>query len=239
MNNRSAKNGFTLIEILVASAIIVTIVSMVYGSYFATSKSAQACKSSIELSGQGRTVLEQMARQIRCSYIGSDTNSKYPAGSFFLQREKMPENTFSYYDGGSNGPGGQILHFVTTNGNLEELPSVDGLFEVTYKFDESSGTLFVSRERFIDAHESVVENRNWRRFATNIKSIELAFSDGWQWLRTWDFTKKKSLPNAVKISITCDGEDYRQYHYSTVAHVCCSKNQAKNSMSETLVSINK
>jgi prepilin-type N-terminal cleavage/methylation domain-containing protein len=62
MNNKSNKNGFTLLEILVAMAIIVLIVSMVYGSYFATSKSAQACNTRIANSQQGRKLLEKVAR---------------------------------------------------------------------------------------------------------------------------------------------------------------------------------
>jgi type II secretory pathway component PulJ len=59
-----------LVEVLVAAAIIVTIVSMVYGSYFATAKSTEAYKAKMTLSGQTRKVLGQMARQIRCSYVG-------------------------------------------------------------------------------------------------------------------------------------------------------------------------
>ncbi len=72
MNNSPGKNGFTLVELLVALAIIVTIVTMVYGSYFATSKSAQVCNAGIAVLQQGRKVLEQMAQQIRCSYADAN-----------------------------------------------------------------------------------------------------------------------------------------------------------------------
>ena len=62
------KDGFTLLEALVAMAIVVSIVSMVYGSYFATSKSADVYKARMTTSESAGGVLQQMARQIRCSY---------------------------------------------------------------------------------------------------------------------------------------------------------------------------
>jgi len=252
VNSRSGKSGFTLIEILVAAAIIVTIVSMVYGSYFATSKSARSCKSRIALSRQGRKVLEQIARQIRCSYVGSAKEYKSPARPVFRQREKMPEDVISYFDGNSGETGGEILQLVTTSGVRsnpcksgyspstrtsngasgisEGRATLDGLFETTYKFDKSSGTLFFSQERFVGAPKSLVENKNWQPIAGNVESVELAFFDGQQWLHTWDFKEKKSLPNAVRINITCEDENCRQYHYGTIAYVCCRKNQAKKAI---------
>ena len=93
MKNRYGKNGFTLVEILVAMAIIVVIVSLVYGSYFATSKSTQAYKSRIALFQQGRKVLRQMARQIRCSYAGTTEEPTPPITltSISQQRKETPE----------------------------------------------------------------------------------------------------------------------------------------------------
>ncbi len=237
MNSKSVKKGFTLIEILVAVAIIVTIVSMVYGSYFATSKSAQACKRRIAMSQEGRELLGRIAQQIRCSYAGSSKKSTPPAVKGSLKKEVTLENTISYFNGNSGEMGGEILYLVTTNGILEE--KTPGLFEVIYKFDKSTGTLFLSQERFVDAPESLIEKRNWQPLAENIESIELAFSDGRQWLQTWDFKEKKALPYAVKINITCQDENQRQYSYGTTAYICCRKNQGKKTTSERLVSVNK
>jgi len=239
MNSQSGKSGFTLVEILVAVAIIVTIVSMVYTTYFATSKSAQAYKTRIALSRQGRKVLGQIARQIRCSYVGPAKKYKYPARPVSQQRETIPENAINYFNGNSDDPGGEILHLVTTNSISEGQTPTEGLFEVTYKFDKGSGVLFFSQGRFIDAPKSVVEKRNWQPLVRNVESVELAFFDGQQWLQRWDFKEKRKLPHAVRIDVTCEEENYQQYHYRTVAYVCCRKNQDKKTTSTTLVSINK
>lgn len=239
MNCKSVKKGFTLIEILVAVAIIVTIVSMVYGSYFATSKSAQACRKRIALSQQGRELLGRMARQIRCSYAPSFRKSTPPAGKGSLKNEETQENIINYFTGNSGQMGGEILYLVTTNGILEGQDPADGLFEATYKFDKLSGTLLLSQERFVDGTKSFIEDRNWQTLAENIESIELAFSDGRQWLNTWDFKEKKGLPYAVKINITCQDENYQQYHYGTTEYICCRKNQGNKTSSAGLVSVNR
>ena len=239
MKSRAGKKGFTLVEILVAVAIIAAIISMVYGSYFATSKSAEACKIRIALSQQGRDLLAQMARQIRCCYIGSAKENNHPDRKVSQQIEARPENILSYFNGSSGQTSGEVLHLVTTSGISEGWAKKDGLFEVVYKFDKNSNTLYLSNERLLDAPQSVVENRNWQLLAENITSIELAFSDGKQWLQNWDFREKMKLPLAVKINITCEDENHRKYHYGTIAYVCCRKNQVQKTISETLVAINK
>ncbi len=238
MSSSSNKDGFTLVEILVAMAIIVTIVSMVYGSYFATSKSTQAYKSRMFLSQQGRKVLGRMARQIRCSYANKADKNTYPAP--ILQQGKADSaSAINYFNGNSDEPGGEILHLVTTNGLSVGLAPSDGLFEVTYKLDKGRGLLFSSHRRFAAATKSAVQKKKWQQIAEDIESLKLAFFDGQKWLDKWDFKDKRELPCAVKINITWEDENHRQYQYGTIAYISCRKNQGKQTRTGTLVSANR
>jgi len=240
MSNRFDKGGFTLVEILVAMAIIVTIVSMVYGSYFTTSKSTQVYKARIALFQQARRVLEQMARQIRCSYAGTAKKLPYPGRSIPQQGKATPTNAINYYfNSNPDDPSGEVLNLVTTNGISGWQDPTEGLFEVTYKFDKGRGLLSLSQQRFIGASKNVVKKRIWRPIARNINSIKLEFFDGHRWLKNWSFENKKKLPCAVKINITYEDENYHQYLYSTTASVCCRKSQGKETQTEILVPINK
>ncbi|MHC4596047.1 MAG: type II secretion system protein GspJ [Planctomycetota bacterium] len=239
MSGSSGKRGFTLVEILVAMAIIVTIVSMVYGSYFATSKSAETCKAKMALSQQVRKVLQQMARQIRCSYADKAEELTDVAGTISREKSTVPEGPINYFKGAPDDLNGEILRLVTTNGLFCGPDQAKGLFDITYKFDKSSGTLSLSQRRFLHTSKKSVEQRSWRPLVRNVEYVELAFFDGQQWLNKWDFKQKKELPCAVRISITCKDENSRQYYYGTVAYVCCSGNQGKGTPSEALVSINK
>lgn len=227
MNDSPRKSGFTLVELLVAMAIIITIVTMVYGSYFATSKSAQACDAGLTILQQGRKVLQQMAQQIRCAYADSNQVSANMAAAS-PQKEIMPENITSYFRGDSNDSSGEILHLVTTHGIFSSRQQ-DGLFDVIYKFDASTATLFLSQTRFAGKVRNIAERGSWRPLAENVESVELAFFDGQKWLPMWDFEQERKLPYAVKISITCKDESDRQYCYSSVADICCRSNRTVNS----------
>ena len=114
-------SGFTLIEILVAVTIMVTIVSMVYGSYFATAKSADVYKSLMTQSGRTRRVLDQMTRQIRCSYIGEiieDTDLAVRLGMPYGGTNSDSTNTIRkrpviYFSYEPDAPESWTLHLVT------------------------------------------------------------------------------------------------------------------------------
>lgn len=222
--------GFTLIEILVAVTIIATIVSMVYGSYFATAESADAYKVKMTLSSQTRKVLSQMARQIRCSYIG-----KLSEGADVDRTNKIHKNPvvyFNYEDVSGIG----VLHLITTHMLFCEDGYADGLFDVVYKFDKSTGTLYLSQRIFFGTDENYNKDRSWRPILTNVESVEMDFFDGQRWLTEWNFIQKRNLPFAVKIGITCRDENYRQCHYGTMAYIDCSKNKVRKSLSEKSVS---
>ena len=224
MNNKSNKNGFTLLEILVAMAIIVLIVSIVYGSYFTASKSAQACEARIASSQQGRVLLEQVARQIRCSYANYTEKYANPVKGAGQDLKTVPENPVNYFICNPQNPNGEILQLVTTSSFWTGHNPDDGLFEVKYKFDKMNKLLLLSQRRFVEVPEGALEKGIWQQVARNIGRFELAFFDGRQWLKSWDFNEQKRLPLAVKINITCGDGNNQQFHYGTVAYVCCRKN---------------
>jgi type II secretion system protein J len=238
MNDKRSINGFTLVEILIAMALIATILSMVYGSYFATSRSAQGCQAGIGMCQQGRTTLDQMARQIRCAYAGPAKNEDL--GESPAQQERIiQEDGMNYFRGNGNASNGEILHFVTTYGYIEEAINklANGLFEVTYRFDKREDTLFLSQRRFLGMVKKSPK-MDWKPIAKNIKYLELEFFDGRKWQRRWDYEDGKKLPSAVRMEIDCRDEDNRQYNYSTVAHISCRDNRT-GTETDTLVSVNK
>ena len=233
------RTAFTLVEVLVAAAIIVTIVSMVYGSYFATAKSTEAYKAKMALSGQMRKVLGQMARQIRCSYVSKTEERTDLSGTISPGKKEISKSPIIYFNYEPDVPGGEILRLVTTNGLFFQEGQADGLFDVAYKFEKSSGTLSLSQRRFVGTPEKLMEKRNWRPLLRNVECVELDFFDGQQWLPKWDFKQKKKLPYAVRIGITSKDENYRQCHYGTVAFIGCSGSQGRRASSEISISVSK
>jgi prepilin-type N-terminal cleavage/methylation domain-containing protein len=237
MTHKADKTGFTLIEMLVAVTMIVTIVSMVYGSYSATSKSAEAYKARMTLADRTRSVLQQMARQIRCCYGGAPADSTGPTKAALPKTTAIPHGAWglqspvNYFKGGPSAPNGEILHLVTTSALSGEPPG-GGLFDAAYRFDKSTHTLFVSCTRFVQTPKGLVDERDWSPLIENVEHIELTFFDGRQWLGEWDFTRTKNLPAAVRIDIACRDENRRQCSYGTVAHICCFNTRNNKTPSE-------
>lgn len=220
MNSRLRQRGFTLVELLVAVTLIATVLSMVYGSYIAATRSAQACKSRITLSEQGRKTLEQMSRHVRCSYSGSnyDRDRNVPAGSTEVEIE--PGNGVSYFSGDAHAPNGEILHLVTTSGSPEDDGAKDGLFEIVYRLDRRKRELALSLSRFA-GEPGGARRRDWQVIAEGVKSVDLAFFDGEKWLPRWEFKDRKGLPRAVRIEITGENKSLQRCQYGTVAYVAC------------------
>lgn len=239
MNNRPCKNGFTLVEILVAVGIIAAIISMVYGTFLATTKASERYKSRITLYQQERKALSQIARQIRGAYAGLNEEPNTAGTSAFQSTKIINAGKIRYFEGNLDTTGGEIMHIVTTNGIFIDQKPVDGLFEVAYKLDKSSGTLFRSQGRFIRTSIDTGKKIYWQPIADNIENIKLTFFDGQQWLNNWDFNDKRKLPFAVKISISCEDENHRKYFYDTVAYIPCRKNRDTEMQLGTLVSVNK
>jgi type II secretion system protein J len=237
MNRPPSQKGFTLVEILVAVALIATILSMVYGSYFATSRSAQVGQARIVMCRQGQKTLDQIARQIRCAYAGTTADDADLKKNDTQQTKRAQEDSIRYFNGNLNASNGEILHFVTTNGLVEKDEPSKGLFEITYRFDKRRGELSLRQERFI-ATTKKPETGNWRSIAKNIEHLKLEFYDGEQWQRRWDFMNEKKLPCAVRLEIDCKDEDGRRYNCGTVANISCRKDRAVTNI-ETFASADK
>ena len=221
MKTRHRQSGFTLIEILVAAAIILSILSFVYGTYFTILKSTQATRAKLTLSQQAIKVLTQLTQQIRCSYADTISDSMYTTKPASGRKEKRTQNNIDFFSGYAGNPSKEILHLITTNKFGMPQNSSEGLFDVTYRFDRSEGLLYLSQERFVGTAKNSIGKKSWKPIAENIESLKLGFFDGQQWLDKWSFKDRKKLPNAVKIDITFEDQTSRTYRYGTVAYICC------------------
>ena len=235
MKTRHRQNGFTLVEILVAAAIILSILSCVYGTYFAISNSTQATRAKLTLSQQALKVLTQLTQQIRCSYTDTISDSAYTIKPVSKRKGKRTQNNPDFFSSYTDKPGEEILHLVTTNKFDMPQNSPAGLFDVTYKFDKSEGLLYLSQKRFVGTTKNSAEKKIWQPIAENIQSLELAFFDGHKWLDNWSFKNRKRLPNAVKIDITLEDQTSRTSRYGTVAYIYCRTDYGRQTQLGKLV----
>jgi len=203
MRSRPQNPGYTLLEILIALAIIVIIVSVVYGTYQATILASERYQKDMAYSQQGRALLAQMARQIRCCYI-------------------QPQNENYVFNGNTTTAGSEnLLRLITTCPVISRNNALTGLYEIAYKLN-SSGRLYY---REIPFHKKPNDSRisdHWFTLAEDISSLALSFSDGDQWHDRWDYQKEHQLPVAVKITLTQADADNRIKSHETIAAIYSS-----------------
>lgn len=218
MNSRQGNKAFTLIEMLVALAIVGLIVTMVYGSYAATSRSLSICNNRMTCSERAHLVLRLMARQIRCAYA-PPFQADVPSESGKGQNSRLPQNSISrtpttVFRGDPYEPDGEILSFTTTGGLGLGPDRPGGLSRISYRYDARSGTLSVSCEPCVRPFDNR-RDAQVRPVLSGISSIELEFHDGRRWQQAWSSDKADRLPRAVRIGLTIIDESGRTHRYGT------------------------
>ena len=222
MNKTFNKTGFTLIEIILAVAIASSVLTMIYGSFVATSRTVKACNNTADLSQHSQKVLEMMAKQIRCAYQDTAAKDENSLELNPRHEQKLYPNENNYFSGCTDGSNPEILHFVTTGDFLQDQEKQTNLLDIIYRFDKRSNILLLSQQKYIKTSNTAGRPKNFEPVAYKIKDIQLEFYDGQKWTRKWESKESKNLPVAVKIQITCQGENNKQYDYQTVSYVACS-----------------
>ena len=215
-NDCKYKNGFTLIEILVAISIIAAIVTMVYSSYTVTTNAITKYKVRLKDSSITAHLLQNIARQVRCTYLPAELRKR--AGK--KDTEKNPEPDF--FSGNFTGLNQRSLKLITTvtfgtESDSSELSN--SLTEAAYKFDAGKGTLYLSEQRFLPRTQFSAKPATYQPIMENIYDFRMKFYDGEIWRESWNFSRQKRLPLVVRISIIITDENNQQHKYSTATAV--------------------
>jgi len=247
MSDRKTNAGFTLIEMLVALAIIMGIVTMVYGSYVATTKSMGAHQARMACSERAQLVLRLMTRQIRCAYVPfTDPNNETavspgetaqiaPTASNARRRatETRIRRPSTWFSGNSRGRRGKILSFVTTGGPAAGPDAPRGLSRVTYLYDKATAILSISTQECVGLLRNREDAGRAQPVLNNVTAIDLGFHDGRQWQDEWDYEKNEGLPQAVKFELTVMDETAREHHYGTTIAIMCRVHSKDKELTST------
>ena len=171
--------AFTLFEVLVTLSLVAIVLGITYGSYAASVKSVSVCRARAVLDGDGRALLREMAREIRCAWMPAQPDRKLETAAFV-------------------GDGSGLTFATAAAGWGLDEPSA-GISVIGYRCDR--GTLFRSQRGLPDADQPSV----WQPVVSGLRKVELEFFDGKAWQRYWDSDDTGSLPAAVRVEITMTG----------------------------------
>ncbi len=204
-------SGFTLMEVMIAAAILAVIMSIVYGTFSGSIKTMEIGEERGEAYRTARLILNRIAQEISCSYLPPE--------------QDLPDITYAFIgeDGEEEGLPRDTLHFISTSPPV--WGPVRGLKEVGYFItpDPQTGEpILMMRE------DTTIDDRSdegGRRYplGKRITGLDFTYYDarGREWER-WDSTSRVfegRLPTVVKISLVFMDEGGKAVPLTTTTHI--------------------
>lgn len=191
------REGFTLIEVLVAVTILAIVVTGLYSSLFPVLKVQAVVERQVEMGREVRRFLDTLSTEIRSLYFAAGDEYTFFSG------------TLGEYEGSALGE----VSFTSFSYSVirKGRPSSD-LYEIRYYLegdhasnendeDSSSSVTYVLKK---DIGSPFIEGSGLMGLEVigNVTAFELEYYDGKEWLRYWDSSEFRKLPKAVRASLT-------------------------------------
>ena len=188
--------GFTLLEVLIAVAIMAGIVTVIYASFSTASRNVEQAEAKRDAADLARTLLTKLSSDI--------TNAYY-----------NPSKSETFFYGKKSGAGTDVPRFdaiaFTTLTNWRRPNSKETeLWEVGYWFEEQSEksgrALFRKEKRELSKDIPPLEGGADFMLTDRIRSLRLQYFNGLAWTDDWDTRAQRStaLPKAVEITLVLD-----------------------------------
>lgn len=203
--------GFTLVEVMIAAAILALIMAIIYGAFAGSLKTMEISREGGEVYRKARLILNRMAQEVSCAHLP------------FEQAISGIQYAFIGEDREEDGIPQDTVHFISTAFPLRG-PS-KGLKEVGYYISpdpETDEPALLMREDTTPDDRSDEGGRNYL-LAEGIWGLDFTYYDdgGREWKR-WDTTTPLfagKLPQLIKISIFCKDERGEPFSLTTTAYI--------------------
>ncbi len=193
-------HGFTLLEVLIATAIMAGIVTVIYSSFFTASRNVDQAEKIRDTTDLARTLIVKLSNDIANAYVNQGMN--YPAVTTIFYGKKVQPDT------GDETKRNDGLYLTTlTNWRTPDTKETD-LWEVGYYFKEKpdgSGSVLMRREkRILSADVPALEGGVEYEMTDRVKSLQFRYYNGSTWQDEWDSRSSQKLPTIVEISLLLD-----------------------------------
>jgi prepilin-type N-terminal cleavage/methylation domain-containing protein len=201
--------GFTLLEVLLAMAILSVILTVIYSSFSTAGRNVEEAEKIRDESDIARTLIARLSDDIANAYVNPLMNTPTTLTIFYGKKEEAEFGT---------GPGNEKIRHdsisLTTLTNWRKPDSMElELWEVGYFFKEQPDgkgyTLFRREKRLLSKDTPALEGGDEFEITDRVESLQITYSNNGQtWTDNgWD-TRSSSfgqkIPKAVEIAIALD-----------------------------------
>lgn len=211
--NRKLEGGFTLIEVMIAVAILAVMSVLIYTSVSQTIASKDDTEKKDEINHSAALAMTKMASDLEMAFLLN--------GPDFLGSQGFMKTVFTGTEEKMNFPSLSHTRY------FKDSPEAD-FGEVGYFLEddkEEQGNKILMRRESKKVDEKPEEGGVSDPLLDHVKSIHFEFYDAQKkdWVKSWDSSQLETanrLPRAVKIEIqVMDKESEEPLRYSTIAEV--------------------
>jgi len=199
--------GFTLVELLVASVMLVLVMAGVAASLrtslFAWERGTKSGERELPA-----LVLGQMARELE--QVGGDGSTRFFLVASDQQGEAYPADTLLMSTACLHTEG--AVWRARREGEVQAWQPVPTRAEVEYALDQGEEPGLYRREVAPASPEPVLEEGEWELVCPQARGLDAAWWDGTQWTESWDTQSQDqpTLPAAARITLYLEDEQGRE-----------------------------
>ena len=195
MNTDRKKRGFTLLEVLLALAILAAVMTAVYASFSTASRNVESAETVRDETDLARTLIARLSDDIANAYYNQDMKT-----TTILYGKKEEAGT-----GDDKRRLDSLAMTTLTNWRKPDSKETD-LWEVGYHFEETAdgrGHVLMRREkRELSKDIPLLEGGVDYEITDKVDGFQLRYYNGSQWSDEWDTRKHFSLPQKVEITLS-------------------------------------
>jgi general secretion pathway protein J len=207
--------GFTLIEIMLALALLVFVTSLLWGTFAQTARVKKRIEQAQERTHTVRVALMRMSREIEMAFLTDDTSGTQFRRTMFsgTSHGDFDELLFSWF-------GHQRLHADSAEGDT----ALVHYFTAPDPDDPLATNLMRRETRRLEYKEPEMIPGETYLLCPAITRLKLAYYDRKQkdWREDWDTTRADGqtyLPTQVRISLTVLDERGQPITFSSIARL--------------------
>jgi general secretion pathway protein J len=197
---KRARSGMTMVEVMVAMAILSIVASTLYTSFAQTARIKVRVEASLDREHEIRSGIERIAQELATSYTSAQRNINETLRTMitgFIAKEEGSNTRVSFtsfshrrlYRNAHESDQNEIAYFITQD-------------------PEESGQDVLARREQRRVDDDLDKGGQSQILITNVTKFELSFYDPLtqEWSATWDTTQSMAQPNRLplqaKINVT-------------------------------------
>lgn len=205
MRETGTDHGFTLMEVLIAIAILAIVLSTVYGSFVQTRKVIDKAEASIEELRGVRAAFTRMMQDVSMAFIVKDNDKTFFTG------------TDDYADGYAT----DSIDFTSFSNRIRNNDAKESdQIEVGYSLkrgNEGKAVLIKRVKKQIDDNPGY--GGDSYEISEDIVGLDFRYLDDDAWVDSWDSRVNKTIPQAVEITIIVKDSSGNERTYKGIADV--------------------